>query len=157
MLKYLTRYLTGGPISNQRIIEERDGQVWFWVRSKKKGAPSEPYSLSAVSFVQQWSLHIVPKQLTKSRRFGAWSGSQCKSYQELCEQLAPASEVAVEAPSQPAEQKKEPKERVHKCPKCEAPMVCIEKQHRPKWRELFYGPDHPSWYEWTSRGLCVPL
>ncbi len=27
MVKYLTRYLTGGPISNQRIVGERDGQV----------------------------------------------------------------------------------------------------------------------------------
>lgn len=27
---------------------------------------------------------------------------------------------------------------------------------RPQWRELFYGPDHPAWFEWTSLGKNVP-
>jgi hypothetical protein len=35
-------------------------------------------------------------------------------------------------------------------------MACILKEERPRWRELFYGPDHPSWLEWTSRGLDAP-
>ncbi len=43
-----------------------------------------------------------------------------------------------------------------KCPHCQEEMDCIEKQDRPKWRELFYGPAHPQWYEWTSQGLCFP-
>ena len=35
-------------------------------------------------------------------------------------------------------------------------MPCIVKEPRPRWRELFYGPGHPPWFEWTSRGLCSP-
>ena len=30
VLKYLARYLTGGPISDGRLIEHRDGKVTFW-------------------------------------------------------------------------------------------------------------------------------
>ena len=35
-------------------------------------------------------------------------------------------------------------------------MQCILNESQPKWRELFYGPSHPSWFEWTSHGKCVP-
>ena len=47
-------------------------------------------------------------------------------------------------------------ERVKPCPHCQGAMQCIVKEARPKWRELFYGPEHPPWFEWTSRGLCSP-
>ncbi len=46
--------------------------------------------------------------------------------------------------------------RVKSCPHCQGAMPCIVKEPRPRWRELFYGPGHPAWYEWTSRGLCSP-
>ena len=46
--------------------------------------------------------------------------------------------------------------RVKPCPLCQGAMQCIVKESRPKWRELFDGPGHPAWYEWTSRGLCSP-
>ena len=35
-------------------------------------------------------------------------------------------------------------------------MECIVQEDRPKWRDLFYGPAHPAWYEWTSLGKCSP-
>ena len=44
----------------------------------------------------------------------------------------------------------------HTCPHCQAEMKCIVQEQRPKWRELFYGPSHPAWYEWTSLGKCSP-
>ncbi len=62
MIKYLTRYLTGGPISNSRIVGERDGRIYFMARSKKKGSGQTMTSLAAVEFVQQWCLHILPKE-----------------------------------------------------------------------------------------------
>ena len=40
MVKYLARYLTGGPISDGRLISHTDGQVTFWARSKTKRAAS---------------------------------------------------------------------------------------------------------------------
>ncbi len=38
VLKYLARYLTGGPISDRRIIRDENGRVTFWARSKNKAA-----------------------------------------------------------------------------------------------------------------------
>ncbi len=88
MIKYLTRYLTGGPISNSRIVGERDGRIYFMARSKKKGSGQTMTSLAAVEFVQQWCLHILPKEFTKTRQYGAWSGSKRQVYLEQCRSLA---------------------------------------------------------------------
>ncbi len=55
----------------------------------------------------------------------------------------------------PVSENQPPKES-RRCPHCQGEMQCIEKQDRPSWRELFYGPTHPGWFEWTSRGQCSP-
>jgi hypothetical protein len=72
VLKYLARYLTGGPISDRRLLAHEDGQVTFWARSpdKARGNPSEPYTLSGVEFTRRWALHILPQGFVKSRCFG---------------------------------------------------------------------------------------
>jgi hypothetical protein len=45
VLKYLARYMAGGPISDRRLISHEEGVVTFWARSKDKanGNKSEPY------------------------------------------------------------------------------------------------------------------
>ena len=160
MLKYLTRYLTGGPISDRRIVGEKDGRVYFMARSKRKSEGQVMASLSRVEFVQQWCLHILPKDFTKTRFFGAWSGSKRRKYTDRCQALAPSvilptlqssrgsASKKLDSPSQPTSQPT--------CPHCQGSMACIAQEDRPKWRELFYGPAHPAWYEWTSLGKCSP-
>ncbi len=37
-MKHLARYLTGGPISDRRLIEHQDGQITFWARYRKREA-----------------------------------------------------------------------------------------------------------------------
>ena len=48
VLKYLARYLTGGPISDRRLIDHQDGKVTFWARGhdKKAGNQREPCTLT---------------------------------------------------------------------------------------------------------------
>ena len=167
MLKYLTRYLTGGPISDRRIVGDKDGRIYFMARSKRKGEGQVETSLSRVEFVRQWSLHILPKEFTKTRFFGAWSGTKRSVYMEQCQELAPpvklaaiqtqkpeSAETASEDANKPNGQKK-PRGQ-HTCPHCQGAMQCILMEQRPKWRDLFYGPAHPVWYEWTSLGKCSP-
>ena len=43
-----------------------------------------------------------------------------------------------------------------RCPHCQQALQCIAEQPRPAWRELFYGPEHPWWFEWTSLGQRPP-
>lgn len=166
MLKYLTRYLTGGPISDRRIVGEKDGRIYFMVRSKRKGEGQVVTSLSRVEFVQQWCLHILPKDFTKSRFFGAWSGSKRKKYVTECFTLAPKTDSVKTALAVIGEAKSSRDQssntssgnsaRGRTCPHCEGPLACVVKEDRPKWSELFYGPSHPAWYEWTSLGKYPP-
>ena len=108
----------------------------------------------------------MPKEYTKSRFYGEWSGRKRRIYMDRCRALAPIADSAkskaqpmerVESSDEtkPLDEKKQPKGQ-QKCAHCGVEMQCILKEARPKWRELFYGPSHPSWFEWTSLGKCVP-
>ena len=73
VLKYLARYMTGGPIADRRLRSHEQGQVTFLARSDEKPAAGSrprqvPVTLSGVEFVRRWSLHILPKGYTKVRR-----------------------------------------------------------------------------------------
>jgi hypothetical protein len=231
MLKYLTRYLTGGPISDKRIVGEKDGRVWFMARRQDKQPGQRLTSLPNVEFVRRWALHILSKEFTKVRQFGHWSSTKRSSYLRGCAQCfeqfqasrnntpdAGAVEVGssqinalseprstdinsassgstvptellvpavmavaavVVSPCKPAMQVDlsfscasvsnhttsnnttsssttalPTKEKL--CPHCQQALQCVGQQPRPAWRELFYGPEHPWWFEWTSLGQCPP-
>ena len=157
VLKYLTRYMTGGPISSKRIIEEKNGRIFFWVRNKDKSGGQEKFSLPSVTFVQQWCLHILPKEFTRSRFFGGWSNTKRKSYKTTVAKLLEPRrlETAIAPTTEPTPPVKEEKPKLN-CPCCEGELVVVSQAERPKWRELFYGPAHPWWYEWTSLDKCPP-
>ncbi len=91
VLKYLARYMTGGPISDRRLIEVKDGRVYFWARSHDKSGRQVPVSLPILEFIRCWTLHILPKGFTKARRYGGWSNTRQATYQQQCEQLQPLS------------------------------------------------------------------
>src|SRR6056297_2439256 len=96
LVRYLTRYLTGGPISDSRIATADEQQVTFLAREGKvQGgeAVQVPVTLSTTEFVRRWCLHIQPSQLTKSRYFGGWSNNQLTAYQEVCVSMMNAAEV----------------------------------------------------------------
>ena len=109
----------------------------------------------------------MPKEYTKSRFYGEWSGRKRRIYMDRCRALAPIADSAKSQTSlmertettsgetKPLDGKKQPKGQ-QKCAHCGGEMQCILNEPRPKWRELFYGPLHPSWFEWTSLGKCVP-
>ncbi len=126
-------------------------------RSKRKGQGQVQASLSKTEFVQQWCLHILPKDFTKTRFFGAWSGSKRRIYTVQCQELSSSinsqasqsliSDVKIDCVQKPV--------AAHPtCAHCRGVMQCIVQEDRPQSRELFYGPAHPAWYEWTSLGKC---
>lgn len=152
VVRYLARYMTGGPISDKRLIRvDQQDNVWFWVRSKDKSGRREAFQLSATSFLQQWSLHILPKGYTKVRSFGQWAYTKRAGYQQLCDQLKPRAAESSEA-NEPSEPSELLAERKLMCLACQqqgvvAELRLVEFRPRPSWREIFYGPDHPAWFE----------
>jgi len=139
VLKYLARYLTGGPISDRRIIRAEDGRVTFWARSKDKakGNPSRPFPLPGKEFVRRWAMHILPKGYTRSRQFGGYHGSKRAEYLNCCRELLAKSLPAVanaltERPVSPSTEPAPPH-----CPRCDLPMHCLNQQRRPSWKFIF--------------------
>ncbi|MDA1056086.1 MAG: transposase, partial [Planctomycetota bacterium] len=153
VLKYLARYMTGGPISDRRLIEVKGGRVYFWARSGDKSGRQVPVSLSTLEFVRSWTLHILPKGFTKARRYGGWSNTRQAAYQQQCDRLQPVSpSAAADLPEPPQPVLEPPPDEMKKCPHCQTEMVLESHTRRPSWRELFYGPEHPRWMEWRGSG-----
>jgi len=160
VVKYLASYLTGGPISDRRIIRADEDEVWFWARPKKKRSSSsnrrrgmnkpEPYRLRGLQFMQRWTLHILPKGFTRSRCYGGYHGSKREAYLQHCRQLlsiAPDEDVTQQV--EPDEEADSLPERT--CPHCKSKMTSINYVRRPSWRQIFerdiyrsdvYSPQH---------------
>ena len=121
VLKYLARYMTGGPISDRRIISDENDHVTFWARSKDKAAgnPSRPFELPGKEFVRRWSMHILPKGYTRSRQFGGYHGSKRKDYLPRCRELL----TIASPPPIPPPERIEPSPP--ECPRCKIVMRCI--------------------------------
>jgi hypothetical protein len=134
LLKYLARYLSGGPISDGRILSDENDLVTFWARSKNKaeGNRSRPFELSGKEFVRRWSMHILPQGYTRSRRFGGYHAAKCKEYLDRCRELLPTPAPPPADPPEPIEPS------LPRCPRCDIEMVCIEKHRRPSWKEVFH-------------------
>ena len=92
IVKYLARYLTGGPISDARLVSYENGKVTFTARTGKTHGGSdeiEEVELPVVEFVRRWCLHILPHGFTKTRCYGGWSNHHCKRYVAECRELCP--------------------------------------------------------------------
>jgi hypothetical protein len=154
MAKYLARYLTGGPISDRRIVSHENGFVTFLARvGKKTGGDDkvEPIRLRGAEFVRRWSLHILPKGYTKTRRFGGYWNCRREKYLSECRTLLAeggATGAAVEAPacSVTAPAAAPESDTTPCCPKCKAKMRWIGSDEKQSWRIVMHSPLRPHWY-----------
>lgn len=154
VLKYLARYIAGGPISDQRLISDEDGVVTFWARSKDKGKGnrSEQFPLKGTEFVRRWTMHILPKGYTRSRAYGGYHGTKRAAYLDRCRQLLG---IAVDVPVSTDDRPEDAEASGPTCPHCEIAMLCIGRQSRPSWKKIFergiyadpaiYSPMHHIW------------
>ena len=161
ILKYLARYVSGGPISNSRLVSWENGQVTFLARSKEDALPGQAkekvsVKISEVKFVQRWAIHILPKSFTRVRHYGMSANLHRAAYLEKCRELRGIDEGHDNA-TDDAEQDREPVDRwdleeegpaipTHRCPKCGRPMRCLEFSSRPSWKVTMTGKYRPEWY-----------
>jgi hypothetical protein len=157
MAKYLARYLTGGPISDRRIVSHENGFVTFLARVGKTTGGSDdvaPIKLRGEEFVRRWCLHILPKGFTKTRRFGGYWNCRRKKYIAECRELLAmvtntpivCDAVACEAAAPVACDPDEADDRSPCCPKCQAKMRWISFQRRGSWRIVMCSSHRPHWY-----------
>lgn len=159
VLKYLARYMTGGPISNQRLVSCIDNIITFKARAGGKNRPKRQVDVkqTGIEFVRNFSIHILPKGFTKSRCYGGYSSRNRTAFIALCQALKPPPPpTQVQQPQPPAPDSFALDADEPRCPICahcqqqdgsERRMQLTGNTFRPAWRELFYGPDHPQWFE----------
>lgn len=90
VLRYLARYMTGGPISDRRLLRWDGDHITFAAQVHDKSGRQEPVTLTAREFIRRWSLHILPAGFVKATAYGGWSNTQRHAYRDLCESLAPS-------------------------------------------------------------------
>ena len=160
VVKYLARYLTGGPISDARIVSADDHQVTFLARAgTTPGGDAEQIeiTLPTVEFVRRWCLHVLPRGYTKTRRYGGWSGRRRHAYLELCSKQLEAAGAPLPPEAadfnpfiEPAEgdqsKASEEDDRHECCPQCGGPMILQESQDKPSWRDIMSSSSRPAWY-----------
>ena len=146
MFKYLAKYMTGGPISDRRILGERDGRIWFLARSPHKGEGQIVTSLECTEFVRNWCMHVLPKEYTKVRPYGMWSCSKRTEYRQLCARLVANQSETSRNQASELSSAKPPKKTAPDCPHCGKCMQVIRAEDRPSWREVFERNGHPEWF-----------
>lgn len=157
VVSYMTRYLTGGPISDYRIESADDREVTFLAREgRRTGGTREqvPMTLSSEEFVRRWCLHIQPHQLTKARCFGGWANSKRSAYRQRMDSWASvevsAQDRLAESPGASSESEATLESMKLCCDSCgSASLRLSSHQRKPSWSELL-GLDSqssPWWYQ----------
>jgi ferredoxin len=111
-LKYLSRYLYRGVISENDVLHDDDGQVTFRYRDSTTRRMME-HRLPATSFLWRLMLHVLPRGFRRARDFGFLHGNAKLILQRI--QLA----LHVRLPKPTA------KKRVIACRQCQHPLTVI--------------------------------
>jgi len=165
VVRYLTRYLTGGPISDSRITAADSKEVTFLAREGvRTGGEREqvPVTLQTTEFIRRWCLHIQPEQLTKTRYFGGWSNNKRTKYLDRCRRSLEAIGVTRHRESEDGSiGERCEEESTIPCSKCDHPSLrLIREIPKPSWDKLLnhLHADCPDWYaESDYKELCEYL
>ena len=112
-LKYLSRYLYRGVISEKNIVSNQNGEVTFKYIESKTGKTLYR-TLAGEDFLQLILQHVLPKGFRKVRDYGFLHGNAKKLLSLVQLILHVVIEVIKQRP-RPA----------FKCPRCQSPMVIV--------------------------------
>jgi len=173
VVRYLTRYLTGGPISDHRILSADSGGVTILARQgiRRGGDRAQvPLPMTLVEFTRRWCLHIQPDGLTKVRYFGGWCPRRRAGYMDHCREIleairfdpsdweesdrgdAPslADRVATDGPDDDAV--------LRRCPSCDsAALRLIAETPKASWERVLDHLDRrcPSWHAAAEKASLI--
>ncbi len=86
VVKYLGRYTHRCAISNNRIIAEKDGRIEFWYKNTRKAARWETTSLPAMTFIDRFLYHVLPRHFHRIRYYGFLANGKAKANIEAIRQ-----------------------------------------------------------------------
>ena len=118
-LKYLSRYLYRGVISEKNIVSNKNGQVTFRYVESKTGK-TRYRTLKGEAFLYLLVQHVLPKGFRRVRDYG-FLHSNAKKLLLLVQLVLHMSIEKTPAPNRP----------VFKCPCCKSPMIILGfRRHR---------------------------
>ena len=112
-LKYLSRYLYRGVISEKNIVSNQNGQVSFKYTENKTGK-TKYRTLNGEDFLHLIVQHVLPKGFRRVRDYGFLHGNAKK--------LLSLVQLILYVVIKGVEQRPRP---VFKCPCCQSPMVIL--------------------------------
>lgn len=80
---YLARYLTGGPMSDRRLVSVSAEEVVFQYRDFRDGS-TRPLRLTPEQFLDRWFEHVPPKGLRTVRYAGLYANCHQATRARLC-------------------------------------------------------------------------
>jgi hypothetical protein len=87
VLDYIGRYTHRIAISNNRIVDVKDGEVTFTYRDRKDNDTIKTKTLEAKEFIRRFLLHVLPNGFMKIRHFGFLSNRRKKENVKCCREL----------------------------------------------------------------------
>lgn len=73
VVRYLGQYTHRVAITNQRILNIKEGKVTFIAKDYRDNAVKKPVTMDGVEFLRRFCLHILPKRFVKIRRYGIYN------------------------------------------------------------------------------------
>ena len=87
VLQYLGRYTHRIAISNNRILNTRNGEVSFLWRDYADQNRQKTMTLKADEFIRRFLLHVLPSRFVRIRHFGLLANRKRKEAIALCRQI----------------------------------------------------------------------
>lgn len=87
VLQYLGRYTHRIAISNNRVLDNRDGNVSFLWRDYADGNRKKTMTLKADEFIRRFLLHILPERFVRIRHFGLLANRNRKNAIAACREF----------------------------------------------------------------------
>ncbi len=96
VLDYIGRYTHRVAISNNRIINVKDGRITFAYRDRKRDDIHRTKTLDADEFIRRFLLHVLPNGFMRIRHFGVFANRCKKQNIQRIRELNGVSETVTE-------------------------------------------------------------
>jgi hypothetical protein len=98
VLDYLGRYTHRVALSNDRLVDHRDGHVWFRWKDYADHDRVKVLTLETDEFLRRFLLHVVPRGFMRIRHFGLLANRTRRRTVTRCRELL-GSPPTKDAPS----------------------------------------------------------
>ena len=145
VLDYIGRYTHRVAISNNRIVDAKNGKVTFTYRDRRDGDILKEMTLKAEEFIRRFLLHVLPGGYVRIRHFGFLANRLKKENIKRCRELIGAGKRLPESTDMTTQELMLDLTGVDisVCPCCKDGTMRIVDEIVPLWRRLSirYSPE----------------